>query len=78
MFCLASFLQECRTYAVVDYADQRGGGHVFGSTVPGGDRLPEEIQPSFAARIQHQTVPGTKSDSQTAAPTHLDHFIWKC
>lgn len=51
--------QQRRTDAVVDHAHQRSGGHVFCPPVPGGDRLPEEIQPSSSAGIKHQTVPGT-------------------
>jgi len=42
----------------VDHAHQRGGGHVFCAPVPGGDRLPEEVQPASAAGVPQQAAPG--------------------
>lgn len=51
-------LQQHRADAVVDHTHQPRCGHVFRPALPGGHRLAEEVQPSAAAGVEHQTVAG--------------------
>lgn len=72
---LVLLLQEHGADAVLDHAHQRCGGHVFRASVPGGDRIPEEIQPSAAARIQHQTDSGSGSVACCCFTNKLNKFF---